>query len=221
MIVKEWNIGSLRIKRFCTDISAPAVYVHGAAEGLENCGWTMVLVDGIDWNRDLTPWPAKAVFRGQPDFGGEAKAHLRMLTEEIIPVVEDGLQPASRGIMGYSLAGLFAAYAALESGCFDFFASVSGSMWYPGFVEYATQKEMRVRCAYFSVGDREKLGRNAAFHSIEECTQRVCDLLAMRGAKTVFELNPGGHFENVPGRMRRAAEWLKEALEEEERREKG
>ena len=209
MNIREWMIGTRRITRFCSDVAAPVVYVHGSAGGIRECGWTVVAVEGIDWNRDLTPWPAKAVFRGQPDFGGGAEAYLRELTEEIIPTAEADLKPSARAIAGYSLAGLFAVYAALETKMFDAAASVSGSMWYPGFEEHVRQKESVPRLAYFSVGDREKLGRNAAFHSIEDCTQQICDVLAVRGARTVFELNPGGHFDNPDGRVQKAFDWMK------------
>lgn len=216
MTAREWQFGEVRVKRMCADPSAPVVYVHGNAEVPDRFGWTVVSVDGIDWNRDLTPWPAKAVFRGQPDFGGGAGAYLRELTGEIIPAVEEDLQPCARIIAGYSLAGLFAVYAALETDLFQAAASVSGSMWYPGFAEYAEQKEGAPKLAYFSVGDREKLGRNAAFHSIEGCTQRICNSFAERGARTVFELNPGGHFNDAEERMRRAFDWLNMNLKETE-----
>jgi predicted alpha/beta superfamily hydrolase len=118
--------------------------------------------------------------------------------------------------MGYSLGGLFAVYAALETDVFDAAASVSGSMWYPGFAEYAVQKECALQCVYFSVGEREKLSRNAAFRSIEDCTHAVMHALENKGAKTVFELEPGGHFDDAPGRMRRALEWLN--IQNEKRR---
>lgn len=213
MTVREWRLGDVRVTRRCADASAPAVYIHGFSEVPEAFGWTVISIDGIDWNRDLTPWPAKAVFRGQPDFGGGAGAYLRTLTEEIMPTAEEGLNPGERIIAGYSLAGLFAVYAALETERFDACASVSGSMWYPAFAEYAARKKKDVKAAYFSVGDREKLGRNRAFHAIEECTACIAEALSGCGAETVFELNPGGHFDNPEGRMLRALQWLRERLE--------
>ena len=170
--------------------------------------WSIAAIDGANWNRDLTPWPAKAAFRGQPDFAGGADAHLKLLTERIVPMVEAVLEPEYRAVAGYSLAGLYAIYAALKTGMFPAAASVSGSMWYPDFATFAEQGQFVPHCAYFSVGEREKLSRNAAFRSIETCTERVCAALGARGARTVFELNPGGHFDDCTGRMRRALEWL-------------
>lgn len=214
MSVKRWRFGELCVTRMCENASAPVLYVHGNVNGMEKFGWTVVSIEGIEWNRDLTPWPAKAVFRGQPDFGGGADAHLHRLTGEIMPAVEADLKPQMRIIAGYSLAGLFAVYAALETKLFCAAASVSGSMWYPDFSEYVRRKDSAPELAYFSVGDKEKLGRNAAFHSIEERTQEVMLALRGRGAETVFEKNPGGHFDNPENRMRRAADWLSGKMRE-------
>ena len=52
-----------------------------------------------NWNRDLSPWPAPAVF-GDEDFGDGAEA----LLEEILPLCAE--QDKDYIIGGYSLAGL-------------------------------------------------------------------------------------------------------------------
>ena len=211
MTRREWKLDGLRIIAFEGRLRAPVVYAHMSPEdaaALADERWSVAAIDGADWNRDLTPWPAEAAFRGQPDFAGGADAHLKMLTERIVPMVEAELEPEGRALAGYSLAGLFAIYAALKTGMFPAAASVSGSMWYPDFATFAEQGRFVPRCAYFSVGEREKLSRNAAFRSIETCTERVCAALEAHGARTVFELNPGGHFDDHTGRMRRALEWL-------------
>ena len=79
---------------------ASALLPEGAA--------TVAAVEGVDWNRELTPWPAPPVARGQPDFGGGADALLGELAGRILPEVEAELRPSARWIAGYSLAGLFA-----------------------------------------------------------------------------------------------------------------
>lgn len=209
--VRSWETGRRRIARYCADPAAPVLYVHCGEEEarqLAQSGWTVVAVGGIDWNHDLTPWPAKAVFRGQPDFTGGAEEYLKELKENIIPAAEADIAPSARAILGYSLAGLFAAYAAMETGLFDMAASVSGSMWYPGFAEYAQNAPHCAKRMYFSVGDREKLSRSAAFRSVEECTFRVMEAMEKSGAETFFERNPGGHFDDPAGRMMRALDWI-------------
>ena len=44
----------------------------------------------VDWNRELSPWPAKAVF-GDEDFSGGADDFIEKLVENIIPKVENRL----------------------------------------------------------------------------------------------------------------------------------
>lgn len=212
------NIGSRKISIFHENKSI-VVYLHAdETEGLRIAemvdGAVIVAIDGIDWNHDLTPWPGKSVFRRQPDFGGGAGDYLRELTGEIVPLVERSLGyiPKKRILAGYSLAGLFAVWAGMNTDCFDGIASVSGSLWYPGFADYAKRAQFFSRAAYFSVGDREKLGRIAVFHTIEEDTRRVSDELRKRGVKAIFELNPGGHFVNSAERTARGIEWVRNQL---------
>lgn len=214
-----WMFEGCAVRRFCTKRNAPVLYLYTHPEDedvkkIKAFGWTVVLVGVDDWNRDLTPWPAKSVFFGQRDFGGGAREHLRLLKEKIMPVVEDDLKPSIRAIAGYSLAGLFAVFAAMETNLFDAVASVSGSMWYPEFANYADQMDNAPQLAYFSVGNREKMARNAVFHSIEEDTKRVAKAFGSRGAETVFELNPGGHFDNPSERMQKAVRWLTKQVNE-------
>ena len=42
----------------------------------------------VDWNRDLSPWPAQRAFRGGEDFSGGAQAFLERLQTVIIPQTE-------------------------------------------------------------------------------------------------------------------------------------
>lgn len=211
MTARQWTICGLQVCRFGDEKGVPAIYVHAGHEeaaALAQCDRTVIAVENADWNRDLTPWPAKAVFRGRPDFSGGAGIHLRRLEDEILPAVEQDLQPSERWIIGYSLAGMFAVYAALETALFSRAASVSGSLWYQGFAEYVEASRSAPQAAYFSVGDRERLGRNPAFRSIEDCTCRVETAFRSRGARTIFERNPGGHFDHPVERMERAIRWL-------------
>lgn len=167
---------------------------------------TLIAVD-VDWNRDLSPWPAPRAFRGGEDFTGGAADLLRELTQRLIPEAEARLPapPAHRMIAGYSLGGLFAVYASLSSDCFDLAASMSGSLWYDGFAEEAIRRAGECRAArmYFSLGDREKQTRNQRMARVEECTRLVEAALRKAGVETRLEMNPGGHFQNVTKRIAR------------------
>lgn len=171
----------------------------------------LISVEVPDWNRDMTPWPAEKVFGKGEDFSGGADEYLAELVKEI-PAFEEreGLRPSERYLLGYSLAGLFAVYGALNSELFTGFASVSGSMWYDGFAAYVEGKAPHPALAkgYFSVGNREKNSKNPRMKTVEDCAARISGGLAERGIRTVFEINPGTHFTDPEGRIEKAVRWL-------------
>ena len=82
-----------------------------------------------NWNRDLSPWPAPAVF-GKEGFGNGAADTL----DEVLKTCTD--QEKTYFIGGYSLAGLFALWAAYQTDVFKGVAAASPSMWFPGFADY-------------------------------------------------------------------------------------
>lgn len=168
--------------------------------------------DGHDWNADLSPWPAPACFKGGEAFAGRGPEHLRWLAQavEAAERAADMPQDAPRALLGYSLAGLFALWAALETPLFDAAASVSGSLWYDGFEEYLRAHADRFsgRAFYFSLGDKEARTRNARLAPVQERTQAACALATSCGARALFELNPGNHFQDPAGRCARAVKWL-------------
>ena len=188
---------------------------HGDAQAvcdaLPGISAALVFIEGFDWNRDLSPWPAKAVF-GNDDFAGCADDFLDALICRLIPLAEQeaGFTPLWRGLAGYSLAGLFAVYAAYRCDEFTRVASASGSMWYDGWLDYAQRTPLAaaVTHAYFSVGDKEKRTRNARMAAVEDCTRAMADLLASRGARTSFVLNPGNHFTAAQERLSAAIAFL-------------
>ena len=51
----------------------------------------LAAISDVDWNRELSPWPAPKAFRGGSDFDGGAPAFLRKLAEHIVPLVENRL----------------------------------------------------------------------------------------------------------------------------------
>lgn len=170
---------------------------------------TLVMLDQTDWNRDFSPWPAPAVFR-DGDFTGGAPDFLRLLTEKVVPAVEARIgKPQRRILAGYSLAGLFAVWSVMNTDLFDAAASMSGSLWYDGFIDYAAAHltGRSVRTLYLSVGDRESRTKNPRMRRVEECTRQMRAIAAEAGVRTTFELNPGNHFADVPQRIARGIRW--------------
>lgn len=205
----------------------PVVYLH-VFEGNGADVWqrlrkgseqpmALVAVAPKSWDNDLTPWPAPPVFRGGRAYEGAAAAQLALLGREIMPwtealLAQHGMAPSFSALAGYSLAGLFTAWAATQCSLFERIASVSGSLWYPDFVKYvaANRPNPCVRCAYFSLGDAEPRTRNRAMRSVLEDTRQVAERFEQAGVVTRFELNPGNHFMDEDLRTARGIRWLLE-----------
>jgi len=175
-------------------------------------GFNLVTISGLHWNQELSPWPVETVVSRDDNFAGEADQWLSLLTGEVVPQVERLLEapPAWRMLAGYSLAGLFAVWTAFHSDLFIRILSASGSMWYPGWLEYVAEHQLvaDVQGIYLSVGDKESTSRNAVLQTVGERTQAVAALMAERGIPSKFELNPGNHFKNPPLRVAKGIHWL-------------
>lgn len=173
---------------------------------------TLVTISGLDWDRDMAPWDSPAVFKSAAPFAGGADDYLRLLVEEIIPAAERLLPtpPSWRGIAGYSLAGLFAVYALYRTSVFSRVASVSGSLWFPGFREYVRSHALRCQpdCVYFSLGDRESKTRNPVLRTVQENTEALCEFYRGQDIRTVFQLNPGGHHDHPAQRTAAGIQWI-------------
>lgn len=185
-------------------------WIEGAAV---EYGVSIAVVTGIDWDNALTPWKAKGVPAGSPDFAGEAPEFLRLLREEVMPQTERrlGIEPdAERTLAGDSLSGLFTLWQWLGCDLFDNIISLSGSFWYEGFVEWVKsvsipQKKGR---AYFLLGNREALARVPQFRSVQTDTVEIVKYLAAHGISDFFELVPGNHYQNAIPRLDRAFGWM-------------
>ena len=171
---------------------------------------TLIILE-TDWESNLTPWQAKKVFKRGKDFGGNAKEYLSKVCR-FISKTEEGNVVRRRMIAGYSLSGLFAVWTAYNTDMFSAVASISGSLWYAGFVEYASNHSFLANRAYFSVGDRESKTANPIMSDVELRTKEICDKLASCGIKTKFELTEGGHFDNVTARIAKAIDFLTEEI---------
>ena len=118
---------------------------------------TLLFSAQADGDRDFTPWPAEGVREGET-FTGEAEGYLRFLTETALPRLEKEYQasplPEHRAILGYSLGGLFALWAQTQGEWFQTAGSLSGSLWYPGWLDYSKAHPPRPgEKIYLSLGD--------------------------------------------------------------------
>ncbi len=192
-----------------TEPDEAAALFAAASEGAEE-PWAMIAVSGVDWNRELSPWPAPPAFRRGEAFGGKAETLLKTLTEETLPQARAalGAEDAPCVIAGYSLAGLFALWALLRGAGFAGAVSASGSLWFPGFREWAIRQPLTGRPAvYLSLGDREAASRNPVTGSVAEETKRLAAHFTVLGLPSVFAWNPGDHFAEPTARLARGIRW--------------
>ena len=196
------------------------VYLHmpeGGAEAvwnLTNQRFALIVIEGVDWNRELSPWHHKKVFSKGEDFDGEADKYLAFFTEQLIPEIERtyGLSPKARYLAGYSLAGLFAVYAMYHTSLFNGIASISGSLWYDGFADYVKSHTVGQNPdkIYFSLGDKEAVSARGIMQTVLTYTEQIVKLLQSNDRSVTFEMKEGNHFKQVPERIAKGINWLTE-----------
>lgn len=179
-----------------------------------NQAYTMLSVEITDWNGELSPWEFREE-NGKMSFAGRGEQLLADLEQSIIPGVcqQFGIeQEQSRfAIVGYSLAGLFSVWTMYQTKLFQGAASCSGSLWYPGFLQYAFEHELGRECAlYFSLGDKEEKVRNPHMAKVGKATEALSEhyLDEDKVEHMVFEWNVGNHFQQVDERLVKGMAWV-------------
>ncbi len=166
--------------------------------------FNLLSISGLDWNHDLAPWDYRALSETDPPFTGGADAYLELLLTGLLPKAAGFIRgTASRtGIAGYSLAGLFALYSLYRCEAFDCAASMSGSLWFPGFRDYVSVHRMPKKPdrIYLSLGDKESRTRNPVLKTIMKETESIAAFYREAGLDVIWELNKGNHFTDPEGR---------------------
>ncbi len=164
------------------------------------CQLAAVLIE--DWNKELSPWKAPALF-GKDSFGDGAEETLRFITEELVPA----LAPESVLLGGYSLAGLFSLWAAYRTDLFSGVAGVSPSVWFPGWERFIAENTIRTKKVYLSLGDREERTKNSTAARVGDNIRLQHQILTSQ-CECVLEWNPGNHFKDPDRRTARGFRWL-------------
>ena len=172
--------------------------------------FTLVAISGLEWNHDMAPWDIPPISKNDTPCTGGADDYLRLLSSEIIPKVESKICVSWRGIAGYSLAGLFAVYSLYQTELFERAAAMSGSIWFPDFKEYVFSHEMKRKpeCIYFSLGDKESRTKNPYLKTVQEHTEAIHTFYQQNGIDTIYQLNPGNHFQNGIQRTVSGISWI-------------
>ena len=164
-----------------------------------------------DWNQELTPWSAPAVF-GRTPFGDGASNTLRFISSQLLPSLTDaGIYDTRMRLLlgGYSLAGLFALWSAYHTNIFDGIAAASPSVWFPKWIiDYATEKRPLAKSVYLSLGDKEDRTKNLLMAQVGNAIRKQHELLMRQRVNTILEWNAGNHFMDSERRMAKGFAWL-------------
>ncbi len=186
----------------------------------DNCRtpFALAVLPVDDWNKDLSPWEAPAVF-GDRSFGSGAADTLEYMEEELIPGVCGKLGlPADVPVVlgGYSLAGFFSLWASYRTDRFAAVCAASPSVWFPGWMEYASDHAPKAQYVYLSLGDKEEKTRNPVMSTVGDCIRKQYELLGGPGSpKAALEWNQGNHFKDADIRTAKGFVWCISKLKEQ------
>ena len=154
-----------------------------------------------NWNKDLSPYKAKAVF-GKDDFGDGAPSTLK----EILEVCNDKNKTYIIG--GYSLAGLFAIWASYNTNIFKGVAAASPSIWFPDFISYMEDNKIKTNHVYLSLGDKEEKTKNPTMSKVGFLVKEAYELLKNNNINCVLKWESGNHFKDPDLRTANAFSWI-------------
>ena len=161
--------------------------------------FTLVAFRIRNWNVELSPWKAPAVF-GREDFGEGASNTLCYVLDELVTRFKGNRYCLG----GYSLAGLFALWSGYQTDVFSSIVGASPSVWFPKWIEYADRHKMKANRVYLSLGDKEPKARNPIMARVGECIERMHKLL---DCEKMVEWNEGNHFKDNAIRTAKGLAW--------------
>ena len=173
---------------------------------LSDVPFVLCLAEVSDWDAQLSPWQAPPAF-GKENFAGFGAETLQQITSDILPATQQQYGQLPVCIAGYSLAGLFALWAAAQSDLFQAVAAASPSVWLPGWTDYAEKHPLHAKAVYLSLGDKEDRSRLPLLRTVSDCIHRQDELLEKQGITHILEWNEGNHFRNPELRTAKAIAW--------------
>ena len=165
------------------------------------------LVD--NWNDDLSPWKASAVF-GKENFGGKALDTLKYVENSLLPYLKEKyVDDKKLYIGGYSLSALFALWACYNTEIFDGVVAASPSVWFPDFIKYVSENDIKANKIYLSLGDKEEKTKNKMMATVGDNIREYYDVLKKDSSnEVILEWNEGNHFVNSDLRTAKGFAWI-------------
>ena len=175
-----------------------------AIKELSDKSFSLVAFMIKDWSQELTPWTAPPVF-GKTPFGDGAEKTLEFITSQLLPEVHENISHLILG--GYSLAGLFALWTGYKTDQFEGIAAASPSVWYPQWIDFASENKPLAKSIYLSLGDKEEKAKNPVMAQVGNGIRKQHELLTEQEINTILEWNAGNHFVDSDRRMAKGFAW--------------
>ena len=165
------------------------------------------LVD--NWNDDLSPWAAPAVF-GKEEFGCKAFDTLKYIENDLLKYLKEKYGDNKKVFIGgYSLSALFALWASYNTYAFDGVVAASPSMWFPNFLKYTSENNLKTKKIYLSLGDKEEKTKNKIMSTVGDNIREYYEMLKKDETKDVIlEWNEGNHFIDSDLRTAKGFAWM-------------
>ena len=193
----------------------PVVFLNDGQLGyLGKIADSVILVGLEPQNRldDFTPWQAKALRPGSPDFGGKLASYHDHLFGHIFKSIaqEFRLDESRMAYGGYSLGGLAAISSLHSSDKMPFIFSICGSFWYPDFVDYCKANQLiNNSCSvYLHNGLTEGAKHKNRLTKAPSYAKEVHELIKKQCVSTYAAFDPYGHHDHLQERYDAFSDWL-------------
>lgn len=195
------------------DIVSP---VESTLEGPDYEEHIIVGVMSIQRLDEYTPWPGPAIEERFRPFGGKGGEYLEFLVRKLKPHIDakyrtrPGVQDTH--MMGVSLGGLISIFAIYLHDSFGKVASISGSMWYRGWLEFMRKNipqnpgvQIMLSC-----GSAEGKGKPNPLRHTVLFTRMAHKMLESQLSHTSIPLiwDDGNHHDYRAERLRRGLLWI-------------
>ena len=144
----------------------------------------MIAVKVDNWNRDLSPWEAPAVFleeRASETVRGAAAISFRTMCGSQKSVLY-------RWIFA---GGIILPLGGISDGYLCRCCSSISVCLVSGFLQYMKEHDMRAKSVYLSLGNREERTRNPLMATVGDCIREGHNLLKMQKIRTIFGMESG------------------------------
>ena len=211
-LLSEYKDGPIIILISSAEMEDTIDKLNNAIKSTTDHGYSLWVYTVSNWDSMLTPWQYTDP-QNSRIFEGKGEELLKKLECEIVNKIDYNLIYKNRDkyLIGYSLAGLFSLWSIYESKIFNGCASVSGSLWYPGWGDYIEKNVIEQKNnVYISLGKKEANSRNNLMKNVLTATEKQYELLKKdtNVSSVKYVLNEGGHFSNIEDRIVDGINWL-------------